>query len=95
MEIKQHSENTKGAFYIEEDNELLAEMTYVLSGSDKMIIEHTEVNNKLAGKGIGKQLVAKGVDFARAHNLKIIPYCSFAKALFEKIPEFRDVLFKN
>ncbi|MGZ6539658.1 MAG: GNAT family N-acetyltransferase, partial [Bacteroidia bacterium] len=66
---------------------------YRMSGPGKMIIDHTEVDERLAGKGIGKQLVAKAVAFARENNIKILPLCPFAKALFNKTPEYRDVLF--
>lgn len=92
MEILQKDDNKKGSFYIEIENEILAEMTYVWAGTDKIIIDHTEVNEKLKGKGAGKQLVAKAVEFARAKNIKILPLCPFAKSVFDKVEEFRDVL---
>jgi uncharacterized protein len=92
MEIKQKDNEKKGAFYIEENNKLLAEMTYVWTGTDRIIIDHTEVSDELSGKGIGKQLVAKSVEFARKNNLKIIPLCPFAKAIFDKVDQFKDVL---
>ena len=73
MEI-QHSDNgKKGVFFIEENNEIIAEMTYVWSGEDKIIIDHTEVSEKLGGKGIGKQLVQKSVEMAREKHIKILP----------------------
>jgi len=93
MEIQHSITGTNGVFFVEENGERLAEMTYRMSGPTKMIIDHTEVSDKLAGKGIGKQLVAKGVEHARKNGLKILPLCSFAKSLFDKIPEFSDVLF--
>lgn len=92
MEILQKDDNKKGSFYIEIENEILAEMTYVWAGTDKIIIDHTEVNEKLKGKGAGKQLVTKAVEFARAKNIKILPLCPFAKSVFDKVEEFRDVL---
>ena len=54
MEIQQSDDGKKGAFYIEQDGERLAEMTYVWAGETKFIIEHTEVSDKLAGKGAAK-----------------------------------------
>lgn len=92
MEIQQTDDGKKGAFYIEQGGERLAEMTYVWAGESKFIIEHTEVSDKLAGKGAGKQLVAKAVKFARAKGLKIIPLCPFANKVFKKTPEYNDVL---
>ncbi len=42
------------------------------------------------------QLLHKAVDFARANQLKIIPLCPFANAMFKrKHDEFADVLHKS
>jgi uncharacterized protein len=92
MEVKQKDDTKKGAFFVEENDKMLAEMTYVWAGSDRIIIDHTEVANELAGKGVGKQMVTKAVEFARQKNIKIIPLCPFAKSVFAKVKEFNDVL---
>nr|WP_315153969.1 GNAT family N-acetyltransferase [uncultured Flavobacterium sp.] len=92
MEIQQNDDNKKGVFFIKENNKVLAEMTYVWAGADRIIIDHTEVSSALAGKGAGKQMVSKAVDFARVKNIKIIPLCPFAKSVFDKVQEFNDVL---
>lgn len=67
-------------------------MTYVWSGEDKIIIDHTEVSEKLGGKGIGKQLVHKAVEMAREKHIKIL-LCPFAKKVFDKTEDYKDVLF--
>lgn len=92
MEIQHKDNGNKGKFYIEIDNQVEAEMSYVWTGTDKIIIDHTEVSPILKGKNIGKQLVTKAVEFAREKNIKIIPLCPFAKSVFDKVIEFRDVL---
>ena len=51
----------------------------------------TDVSASLQGQGIGQQLVAYAVDYARRHQLKIIPICPYAKKQFEKNPEYDDV----
>lgn len=93
MEIQQNDNGKKGKFYVEVNGEVLAESTYVWSGENKIIIDHTEVDDRLAGKGIGKQLIQKAVDFAREKHIKIMPLCPFAKTLFDKIKDYQDVLF--
>ncbi len=90
----QHSESgNKGKFFVEENGEVLAEMTYSKAGDTRIIIDHTEVSDKLRGTGAGKQLVAAAVNHARAHQLKIMPLCPFANSVFNKTPEWADVLF--
>ena len=93
MEIQQEDNGKKGVFFIEENNEIIAEMTYVWSGEDKIIIDHTEVSEKLGGKGIGKQLVHKAVEMAREKHIKILSLCPFAKRVFDKTEDYKDVLF--
>ncbi len=91
MEIKQIEHESKGAFVIEEGNERLAELTYSKAGDKLIIIDHTDVSDKLRGQGAGKQLVMKAVEYARASNIKIIPLCPFARSVFDKTPEISDV----
>jgi len=92
MDVKQKNDSKKGMFYIEQDGKIVAEMTYVWAGTEKIIINHTEVNEILKGQGAGKQMLSKAVEFAREKGLKIIPLCPFAKSVFDKTPEYGDVL---
>ena len=95
MLIEQKDNGKKGAFFINEDEELLAQMTYVWAGDHQFIIDHTEVSDKLAGKGVGKQLVNAAVSFARSNGHKIIAVCPFAKKILERSDEYRDVYHKK
>lgn len=92
MEIKQAETNSKGSFFIDENNERLAEMTYSKAGDKLIIIDHTDVSDKLRGQGAGKLLVMKAVDYARTKGIKILPLCPFACSVFDKTPEIADVL---
>lgn len=92
MEVKQKENGERGQFFIEKEGEFLAQMTYVWAGKDRIIIDHTEVNEALKGMGAGKQMVSKAVDFAREKGIKIIPLCPFARSVFDKVKEFSDVL---
>ena len=83
---------SKGYFYVSVNGKQEGKMTFVFAGNDKIIIDHTEVNEGNNGKGFGKKMVAKAVEYAREKNIKIIPLCPFAKKVFDKTPEIRDVL---
>ncbi len=82
----------KGLFYVGQDGAIEAELVYTMPTPDKMIIEHTEVDDRLRGKNVGYQLVHTAVEYARKQGIKIIPLCPFAKSVFDKKPEFSDVL---
>lgn len=92
MTINNSDDTKKGSFYIEIDNKIVANMTYVYAGPGMIIIDHTEVGAELKGKGAGKKIVEQAVLFARERHLKILPLCPFAKSVFDKTPEFSDVL---
>ncbi|NHN26397.1 N-acetyltransferase [Flavobacterium jejuense] len=91
-EVQLNSNNKNGFFHIDIDGKTAAKMTFVFAGDEKIIIDHTEVNEAYNGKGFGKIMVKKAVDFVREKNLKIIPLCPFAKHVFDKTPEYKDVL---
>jgi uncharacterized protein len=80
-------------FFVENDGNVLAEMTYTMPSPEKMIIEHTEVSDELRGQNAGYQLVNTAVEYARTHQLKIIPLCPFAHSVFKKKAEYADVLY--
>ncbi len=92
MNIQQADNGKKGRFFIEVDGHEIAAMHYVYSGEKQFIIDHTEVAEAFEGRGLGKQLINAVVKFAREKELKIIPLCPYAKAVFGKSPELADVL---
>jgi predicted GNAT family acetyltransferase len=91
MDIKHETTASGGTFYIEENNKRLGEMSYTLRSDSLISIDHTKVSEALKGKGAGKQLVSSAVDYARANNVKIKSYCSFAQSVFDRVKEFQDV----
>ncbi len=95
MLIQNKKVGTKGMFFVETEGNILAEMVYSMPNPNKMIIEHTEVSDELKGQNVGYQLVHTAVEYARAHNISIVPLCPFANAVFKKKPEYADVLYKS
>ncbi len=92
MEIKQIAQRHKGSFTAFDGDKEAGFITYTMAGSDKMILDHTEVNDEWRGQNIGKKIVFYIVDFARKNNMKILPLCPFAKAVFDRTKEIQDVL---
>jgi len=91
MSITHESTETKGTFFIEREGKRIAEMTYSKAGTERIIIDHTEVADESRGEGLGKKLVYEAVEYARKNNLKILPLCPFARSVFSKNSEIRDV----
>ncbi|MDV3506215.1 GNAT family N-acetyltransferase [Elizabethkingia anophelis] len=87
MEIKQRREGSKGVFEAIEYDRVVGLMTYSVAGEDKIIIDHTEVDEAFGGRGIGKQLLN-----ARENNIKIIPLCPYANRVLHSSDEYKDIL---
>jgi len=94
MHIQRKQADNKGMFYVEDNGEIEAEMIYHMASPDKMVIEHTEVGEELRGQNVGYELVRTAVEYARQHNIKITVWCPFAKKVFDKRPDWSDVLDK-
>lgn len=92
MEIQHQTDGHRGSFFIEKEGKRLAAMVYVMAGPQKMIIEHTEVDESLKGQGAGVRLLEQLVEFVRKEKIKVIPLCPFAKATFRKREDLQDVL---
>ena len=82
-------------FYAHCDGRTVGEITFVNTGGDKMIIDHTEVAESYRGANIGLGLVGAVVNIARAQKRKVIALCPFAAAMFNQHPEFADVRLMN
>jgi hypothetical protein len=88
MEVLREETDNKGVFYVEVDGKKMAGMTYSKAGDKMIIIDHTEVDDALRGKA----MVMEAVKFAREQQIKIMPLCPFANAVFKKTLEIKDVL---
>lgn len=88
-----HTDNGKnGVFYAEHDGSVVAEMTYVWSGNETIIIDRTAVSEVLEGKGMGKKLLYSAIEMAREKQIKILPLCPFSRKVFNIVGAYKDVL---
>lgn len=65
-------------FYVNDaQGNQVAEIVFVPTGEHLSIIEHTDVDPSLKGRGVGKQLVAKVVEKMRQSSgrLSSLPVC--------------------
>ena len=69
----------------------LAVLEYQLF-SDKIVFTHTEVPRELEGRGVGAILAQTGLEWARAHALRVVPICPFVAAYIARHPEYLDLV---
>ncbi|KRM67604.1 GNAT family N-acetyltransferase [Apilactobacillus ozensis] len=80
-----------GRFYMQNDNELIAEIKFEIN-NNVLSINHTFVNNNYRGKGIARKLILKVISYAQQHNLLIKPVCSYAVKFFEHTDKYNALL---
>ena len=64
----------------------LAELVYCRDG-DRLILLHTEVPERLRGRGIGGRLVRAAVEWAAADGLTVVPSCPYARRWLRDHPD--------
>ncbi|CAM4139829.1 GNAT family N-acetyltransferase [Psychrobacter arenosus] len=59
---------------------------------DTLVYDHTIVPSELGGKGVGSALVKHALDYARSHDKKVVPQCSFVATYIKKRPEYAELV---
>lgn len=93
-ELTVTNNTSKNRFEIQiEDQFAVAE--YRLMNDTHIAFTHTEVPTSLEGNGIGSKLARFGLDYARKHHLKVLPYCPYIAAWIERHPDYQDLVDHN
>ncbi|CEG24012.1 Acetyltransferase (GNAT) family protein [Planococcus massiliensis] len=82
--------NDEFAYRYEEAGMLKAEITWT-ELANVMVIEHTFVDESMRNQGIAKKLLDRAADYAREHNYKMEPVCSYAVVAFDRYKDYDDV----
>lgn len=57
-----------------------------------IVFTHSEVPEELSGRGIAQTLVKTALDYAREHDLKVVPLCSYVRGYIDRHGEYQDLL---
>jgi predicted GNAT family acetyltransferase len=87
-----HTEHGEGgAFFIEEGGTRVAAMTYRRMGASRILIDHTEVDPLLRGRGMARILLDAAVAWARQTGTRIEASCSYVLVQFARDASLQDV----
>jgi predicted GNAT family acetyltransferase len=53
---------------------------------------HTEVDERVQGRGLGDRLIRFALEDARARGLAVLPFCPFVKSFIERHREFEPLV---
>ncbi len=59
---------------------------------DSLVYDHTIVPQALGGRGVGSALVKHALDYARSHDKKVVPQCSFVASYIDNHPDYQDLV---
>ena len=76
----------------DEQDKLLAEVTFPDTADGAADIDHTFVDDSLQGQGIAGKLMEALAEHLRAQGKKAVLTCSYAVRWFEKHPEYHDLI---
>jgi predicted GNAT family acetyltransferase len=94
LDIEFEETSSKGRYFIPGDDPEAdqAELTFSKLGDKTIIADHTSVPDRYRGQGIGLMLAERLIEDARASGVTIVPLCPFVRAMYEKHPEWSDVM---
>lgn len=89
LDIVREVHGSKGRYVIRRNGHE-AELTYSILSPETVIADHTGVPDELKGTGMGRALVRRIVEDARAEGFTIVPLCPFVNAERRKHSEWAD-----
>ena len=81
VSIEREELNGVHEFVLRIDGERCGFLEFTRPDVGVLRIEYVEVDPSLRGTGLGRQLVDKAVAFAKEAELKVVPICSYARAV--------------
>ncbi len=83
-------------YSVNENNELMAEITFVYKANGEVDINHTYVNPILRGKGAAGKMMEVASEYLRKNSLKATASCPYANAWLKKNRRlYQDILSKD
>jgi len=73
------------------DGEVAGVVEYRFAGEGRIVLTHTEVDERYEGHGLGSRLARGALDDARAHGWQVVPRCPFIAEYIQHHPEYADL----
>src|SRR5689334_8171358 len=60
--------------------------------ANTLLFTHTEVPRQFQGQGVAEKLAHYALEYARAHQLTVVPLCSYMVAYMRRHPEYKTLI---
>jgi uncharacterized protein len=81
----------RSRYEIRLDGEVAGAIYYRLEG-DVILLDHTEVEDRFEGRGLGSQLARGTLDDLRSRGLGVLPHCGFVRSYISRHDEYLDLV---
>ncbi len=71
---------------------LESHMDYEIHAPSTVVFYHTFVPEELRGKGLAREIIREGLDWAMSEHLDIIPACSAVRRFIDMHEHYREYL---
>ena len=89
VHVENDTENNRFKILLE-DKEAFLE--YKIAGKERIVFIHTEVPPELEGRGLANRLAHTGLEYAKEHNLVVVPFCPFVAAYIHRHREYAPLV---
>jgi uncharacterized protein len=73
------------------DGDVAGVVEYRFAGEGRIVLIHTEVDERFEGHGLGGRLAQSVLDDARAHGWQVVPRCPFIADYIRRHPDYADL----
>ena len=78
-------------YVIHHDGEVAGFADYRMASPDRIVVTHTEIDERFEGHGLGSELAKAVLDDIRAHAWQVVPRCPFIADYIHRHPEYADL----
>ncbi len=79
-------------FSIDEEGNLLAEVTFPARDIKRVNIDHVYVDESLRGQGIASEIMLEAYNYLKEKDLLIVAKCPYAINWFKKHEDYQDIV---
>jgi predicted GNAT family acetyltransferase len=78
-------------YVIRHDGDVAGFAEYRMAAPDRIVLTHTEIDERFEGHGLGSALAKAVLDDIRGRGWQVVPRCPFMADYIRRHPEYADL----